>query len=116
MSKVASPFASLPEPPYYIVSFSSRRMTGDDGYYAMGDAMMRLAREQPGCLGVESVRNADGFGITNSYWVDEDSIRAWKNVVDHLAAQRRGRRDWYAHFEVRVGQITRAYGFIRPRQ
>ena len=107
------PFAALPEPPYYIVAFSSQRTEGDRGYGEMADAMVALARQQSGYLGVESTRGSDGFGITNSYWRDEDSIRAWKRVVDHLAAQQQGRRDWYSRYQVRIGLVQRAYGFSK---
>ncbi|THF52353.1 antibiotic biosynthesis monooxygenase family protein [Allorhizobium terrae] len=106
-----SPFATLPAPPYYVVCFSSTRTDGDKGYGAMADAMVNLASQQPGFLGVESARGADGFGITNSYWADEISIRNWKKVVDHLAAQSQGRTEWYNHYEVRVAKVERAYSF-----
>ncbi len=106
-------FAQLPSPPYYIVSFSSQRTDGDNGYGDMAGRMADLAAQQPGYLGVESARGDDGFGITNSFWQDEDSIRAWKRVVDHLAAQKSGRENWYQHYEVRIGRIERAYSFTR---
>jgi len=106
-------FADLPAPPYYVVTFASRRTEGDNGYGDMADAMVEMAARQPGYLGVESARGSDGFGITNSFWRDEDSIRAWKRVVDHLAAQRQGRESWYEAYRVRVGKIERAYGFER---
>jgi heme-degrading monooxygenase HmoA len=110
----SSPAAKTPEPPYYIVTFASRRTAGDHGYDNMGEEMERLAREQPGFLGLESVRGADGFGLTNSYWADEESIAAWKNNVRHLTAQRLGRERWYEDYQVRVGKIERQYGFERP--
>ena len=102
---------TLPTPPYYVVTFSSQRRDGDHGYGNMADEMVRLASEQPGFLGVESARGSDGFGITNSYWRDEASILAWKQVVSHLAAQRLGRERWYSHYDVRIGKIERAYSF-----
>jgi heme-degrading monooxygenase HmoA len=106
-------FANLPAPPYHIVSFSSVRTEGDDGYGDMADKMAALAEQQPGYLGVESARGTDGFGITNSFWADEDSIRNWKRVVDHMAAQKAGRERWYEHYQVRIGRIERAYGFVK---
>ncbi len=111
-----SPFATLPAPPYYVVCFSSTRTEGDQGYGAMADAMVALASQQPGFMGVESVRGADGFGITNSYWRDEASIRAWKKVVDHLAAQSQGRAQWYSHYEVKVAKVERAYSFDKTEK
>lgn len=104
-----SPFAALPAPPYYVVTFSSMRTPGDHGYGAMADRMVEMARRQQGFLGVESARGPDGFGITNSFWTDEASILAWKKVVDHWAAQRLGRERWYSDYRVRIGRIERAY-------
>ena len=102
-------FARLPAPPYYVVTFSSQRTEGDNGYGDMADKMVDMAQLQTGYLGIESARSPDGFGITNSFWADEDSIRNWKRVVDHLAAQKQGRELWYQHYEVRIGRIERAY-------
>ena len=109
LSTPASPFAALPPPPYYVVAFSSQRNEEDDGYGAMAEAMVALAQKQPGFLGVESARGADGFGITNSYFTDEAAILAWKADVKHLAAQKAGRERWYTHYELRIARVERAY-------
>jgi heme-degrading monooxygenase HmoA len=114
MSSPPSPFAQTPEPPYYVVTFSSTRTEGDHGYGAMADRMAELALQQPGCLGAESARDADGFGITNSYWADEESLKAWKQVASHLAAQRIGRDRWYRQYKVRIARVERAYEFTAP--
>ncbi|MBL0371363.1 antibiotic biosynthesis monooxygenase [Rhizobium sp. KVB221] len=106
-------FASTPRPPYYVVTFSSQRTDGDNGYSDMAEKMAELAAKQPGYLGVESARGSDGFGITNSFWADEQSIRSWKAVLDHLDAQNKGREKWYERYEVRVGKVERAYSFGR---
>ena len=102
-------FANTPEPPYYAVIFSSKRTEGDHGYEAMAQAMFDLAMQQPGCLGAESTRGADGFGITVAYFVDEPSIVAWKQNSRHLMAQRLGKERWYDHYELRVAKVERAY-------
>jgi len=104
-------FANTPEPPYYAVIFTSRRREagGEDGYSAMAQAMGELALRQPGCLGYESARDADGLGITVAYFTDEASIRAWKANAAHMAAQKLGKEKWYAHYELRVARVERAY-------
>jgi heme-degrading monooxygenase HmoA len=90
------------------VIFTSVRTDGDDGYAVMSTRMEALAREQPGYLGIESAK--EGLGITVSYWVDEAAARAWKQVAQHLVAQRRGREVWYRDYRVRVATVTRDYG------
>jgi heme-degrading monooxygenase HmoA len=103
-------FARTPEPPYYAVIFTSQRTEVDDGYGAMGDRMVELAAQQPGFLGVESVRDASGLGITVSYWSSIEAIAAWRAHAEHRVAQASGRKKWYAHFETRVARVERAAG------
>ena len=103
-------------PPYYAVIFSSiRDVQPDDGYADAADRMDELARQQPGFLGVESVREPVGrepgiVGITVSYWATREDAAAWKQVAAHLVAQRRGREAWYADYRVRVAVVERDYG------
>jgi len=103
-------FASLPQPPYYAVIFSSLRTAGDQGYEQMAEHMVELASAQPGFLGVESVRGADGFGITVSYWESEAAIKDWREHAEHRLAQERGHARWYEHYEIRIARVERAYG------
>ncbi|HEY7723878.1 MAG TPA: antibiotic biosynthesis monooxygenase [Anaeromyxobacteraceae bacterium] len=91
------------------VVFTSVRTAGDQGYAQTAEEMVALAARQPGFLGVESARGADGLGITVSYWRDEESIRAWKAAADHRAAQRAGRERWYRAYAVRVCRVEREY-------
>lgn len=103
-------------PPYYAVIFSSRRTEGDRDYEVTAERMTELSRGMPGFLGIESVRGADGFGITVSYWRDEASIAAWRLQEEHLIAQQRGRREWYLHYDIRIARVERAYAGPSMRQ
>jgi len=97
------------ELPCYAVIFSSIRTEGDRDYAATAERMEELAREMPGYLGIESARGADGFGITVSYWRDEESIAAWRHHSEHVLAQERGKREWYLHYDIRIAKVERAY-------
>lgn len=103
-----SDIAQTPKPPYYAVIFSNHRTEGDHGYAEMADRMVELAAEQPGFLGIESVR--DGLGITVSYWDSLDAIRNWKRNAEHREAQRLGHETWYSTFKVRIAKVERDYG------
>ncbi|RFP89385.1 antibiotic biosynthesis monooxygenase [Rhodobacteraceae bacterium 63075] len=106
---MSSRFAPLPDPPYYAVIFTAQRRPGDEGYETMADKMAALAAEQPGYLGVEAARDVDGLGITVSYWQDEASLKAWKEVAAHALAQELGKSRWYEHYTLRVAKVERAY-------
>lgn len=105
--------ATTPAPPYLAVIFTSRRTSGDGGYSDAADRMLELASQQPGFLGVESARGADGLGITVSYWQSEEAIARWRQHAEHTAARERGRSDWYECFVTRVAKVERAYSFER---
>ena len=71
-----------------MVIFASLRNGEDEAGYADAAArMLALAATQPGYLGAESVRDADGFGLTLSYWGSEAAIVAWKHQADHAAVR-----------------------------
>ena len=99
--------AETPEPPYYAVIFSSLRSEVGDGYAETAARMIELATQQPGFLGVESVR--EELGITISYWSDLESIRQWKTQAEHLEAQKMGREKWYTDYKTRIARVERDY-------
>ena len=102
-------FATTPAPPYYAVIFTSTRTSGDHGYDEMAQRMVELGSSYDGFLGIETARGADGFGLSVSYWRDEACIQAWKRDAVHQKAQQAGQQDWYAHYEVRIAKVERAY-------
>jgi glutathione S-transferase len=103
---------------YTAVVFSSRRRTGPgsehDGYEQMAQRMVELASTQPGFRGIESVRAADGRGITVAYFDSDEDARNWKQHPEHLEAQRLGRQRWYDSYDLRIATVERAYGWARP--
>ncbi|UZF14627.1 antibiotic biosynthesis monooxygenase family protein [Ralstonia pseudosolanacearum] len=110
--------AHTPHAPYYAVIFSSLRTDGDNGYGAMAERMVELARTMPGFLGIESVRDEEAVtqgrpGITVSYWSSLEAIHEWKNQAEHRVAQQRGREQWYAAYNLRICKIEYDYGFAR---
>lgn len=99
--------ANTPKPPYYAVIFTSTRTEGDNGYSKMAERMEELASQQPGFLGVDSAR--EDVGITVSYWQDLESIKNWKENVEHQEARKQGREKWYDSFSVRIAKVEREY-------
>jgi heme-degrading monooxygenase HmoA len=104
--------AHTPEPPYYAAIFSSTRAPGDDAAYAaMGEAMARLAMQQPGFLGFEvGADTPERFSLFVSYWRSDDDIRRWKQVAEHIQAQSLGRSRWYSAYKIRIAKVERDYG------
>ena len=104
-----TPEPTAPGTPYTAVIFTSTRTEGDDGYGATADRMEELAAQQPGYLGFEGARNPDGTGVSVSYWRTAADAQAWKQVAEHLVAQRYGVERWYSAYTVRVATVEREY-------
>ncbi|HIF00323.1 MAG TPA: antibiotic biosynthesis monooxygenase [Fuerstia sp.] len=107
-----NPLAETPSPPFYAVIFTSQRSAEEEsGYAEMAERMTELAAQQDGFLGVESVREEVGTGITVSYWRDRESIQRWRKVTEHMVAQEHGRSRWYQRYHVRICLVEHQYGF-----
>ena len=92
---------------YFAVIFTAQRTMSDENMYQItADRMVTLAQQQPGFLGVESVRGDDGIGVTVSYWRDREAIRNWRINREHFAAQQMGRKEFYDWYHVRVAEIV----------
>lgn len=93
-------------PAHYAVIFTSQRNAADgEGYEAMAARMVELASAQPGILGVESARDASGFGITVSYWASLEAVREWGRHAEHLVAQAGGRERWYETYGLKICRV-----------
>lgn len=96
----------------FAVVFSSQRTDHDHAEYeATSERMVELSAKQPGFLGIESVRDESGAGITVSYWESLEAIRAWRDMPEHKAAQEKGRARFYERYEIRVCTVERGYKF-----
>ena len=96
---------------YYAVIFTSTRTEGDNGYGAMAELMETLAKQQDGFISIDSARSE--VGITVSYWEHLEAIKQWKQQMDHIVAQQKGRQDWYSWYNVRICKVEREYEFTK---
>ena len=99
------------EPPYYAVIFTTIVTENNEGYFEMAQKMEHLAKQQPGFLGIDSARRE--IGITVSYWRNLQDILNWKNNIEHIAAQKLGREQWYKQYQLRISKVEREYGFLK---
>lgn len=106
---MGSPF----EPPYYAVIFRSKRSEGDFGYAEASRAMFEEVKKLDGFLGMDSVRGADGVGITVSYWKTMESIEAMRENTSHKAAKRLGKLQWYDAYSIRICKVESDGAFQR---
>lgn len=54
--------------------------------------------------------------LSLSFWEDEESIAAWRNVELHRMAQHEGRISVFADYRLRVAAVLRDYGMNERSQ
>ncbi|WP_369900202.1 antibiotic biosynthesis monooxygenase [Bacillus manliponensis] len=97
--------------PYYAVIFTSQLSSDIEDYEKVAHEMALLAEKQHGYLGIDSVRNEAGFGITVSYWESLEAIQKWKDHAAHTMAKTRGKEQWYKQFHTKICVVEQEYGF-----
>ena len=97
------------------VIFVAQRSSEDEaGYQAAAREMGALAATQPGYIGIDSVRGADGLGVTVSYWADDAAAIGWRDHPRHAAIRDQSRGTWYTRYDLHVAEVTRSYDWTKP--
>jgi heme-degrading monooxygenase HmoA len=54
-----------------------------------------------------------GKVLSLSFWRDEESVKRWRNLPAHRAAQSAGRAGIFADYRLRVASVVRDYGMTQ---
>lgn len=92
----------------YVVVFTAKIADLDQEYSETASKMRKLAIEQYGCTGFTAVLEGQ-TEVALSYWSDLESIRQWKQDVEHLNAQSIGQDKWYQWYRVDVAKVEHSY-------
>ena len=74
------------------------------------DRMLELASAMPGFISVNGYSALGGGDLAVVRFESEETLRAWKNHPEHVAAQQRGRSEFFDSYHVTVATQTREYG------
>lgn len=75
--------------------------------------MLARAKTMPGFIEFKSFKADDGERLSLVYWEDDETLRAWRNDIRHVEAQRAGRDRWYDYYRIDVAHIERSSRFLR---
>jgi heme-degrading monooxygenase HmoA len=72
----------------------------------------------PGFISIERFESLTTPGrlLSLSFWRDEASVKAWRNLEVHRAIQAAGRQRIFADYRLRVATVLRDYGMTRREQ
>lgn len=96
----------------YAVMFEvTPKQSGKTQYLEFASNLRKFLEHQPGFISIErfqSLINANKI-LSLSFWEDEASIKAWRNVMEHRAAQKKGKDSLFESYRIRVTQVVRDY-------
>jgi heme-degrading monooxygenase HmoA len=84
---------------------------GKDAYLDLAAQLRPMLDAVDGFVSIERFESlaTPGKILSLSFWRDEASVRHWRDVEQHRAAQRAGREVIFSEYRVRVMQVLRDY-------
>ena len=84
---------------------------GKEEYLEIAANLREFLKKQDGFISIERFQslNEDMKVLSLSFWRDEASIKKWRNVVEHRAAQKKGRDSLFHSYRIRVAEVVRDY-------
>ena len=99
-----------------VVLFRSKLVDVPEGYAAMAQEMLDLAKTMPGFVDVKAFKADDGERLTVVWWQDFETLKGWRENARHRVAQRLGRERWYEYYKIEVAEIARSGSYERRSQ
>src|SRR2546423_11427258 len=97
-----------------VTVFRSRLRPGvHDEYLALVERMNALAATMPGYLWHKGFFAEDGERVTIVEFESEEAVRAWRMHPEHVAAQRRGRTEFYSEYHLQTCALLHDMHFTK---
>ena len=83
-----------------------------DAYLGIAADLRPLLDDIDGFISIERFQSLTDPNriLSLSFWRDEASIRQWRNLEAHRAAQSAGRNGIFADYRLRIAHVVRDYG------
>ena len=87
-------------------------------YLDIAAELRPLLRQIDGFISVERFESITEKGkmLSLSFFRDEEAVKAWRNVVEHRAAQAKGRGGIFKNYRLRIAGVIRDYGMNERAQ
>ena len=94
-----------------ITIFRSRlRQEHEAKYHQVAAHIHELARRMPGFIAIKTFAAPDGERVSIVEFTSEAAQKAWREHPEHREAQRLGRDEFYAEYQIQVCRLEREYG------
>ncbi|SFN07793.1 Heme-degrading monooxygenase HmoA [Variovorax sp. OV329] len=89
-----------------------------DTYLQMAAALREQLVQMDGFISIERFESLSEPGkmLSLSFWRDEASLAAWRNIEAHRRAQAAGRGQVFADYRLRIAEVARDYGMTEREE
>jgi len=84
---------------------------GTAEYLAIAANLREFLKNRPGFISIERFRSLSDEGkvLSLSFWENEEAVQAWRNLLEHRLAQKKGNDELFEKYRIRVAQVVRDY-------
>ena len=84
---------------------------GREEYMAIAGELRRFLEGRDGFISIERFQSLvdENKILSLSFWRDEESIKQWRNLLEHRQAQKKGNKSLFKHYRIRVAEVKRDY-------
>src|SRR5713101_662058 len=87
-------------------------------YLQLVDGLKADLASAEGFISLERFESITSKGkyVSLQFWRDEESVRKWRNLQKHRAAQAKGRAGIFASYRLRIAHVSRDYTMDERRE
>ena len=91
-----------------VTMFRSRlRPDNQQDYYETAGRMSQLAVTMPGYISHKVFTAEDGERVTIVEFADEQGQEGWRTRLEHVEAQKKGRKSFYSEYKLQICKVIR---------
>jgi len=80
-------------------------------YLSIAASLREFLNDRPGFISIERFQSIvdENKILSLSFWESEEAVQAWRNLLEHRIAQKKGKHDLFEKYRIRVAQVFRDY-------
>jgi heme-degrading monooxygenase HmoA len=82
-------------------------------YGAEFERMLELVSTIPGFVSIKGFTGADGSELAVAKFDSEEAIAQWRDHPEHVATRERGRKEFFAAYDITIATVSRHYDWTR---
>jgi heme-degrading monooxygenase HmoA len=84
---------------------------GTGEYLSIAASLRELLKDRPGFISIERFQSLgdENKVLSLSFWENEEAVQEWRNLLEHRIAQKKGKRELFTKYRIRVAHVLRDY-------